>query len=222
MDTLFLLCAIVGGTILLLQFAMMMLGLGGDGADGSDVGGHGGGDFAGDGGLDTGGHDPSFDTGESFEAHHDHPHEHSTIWFFKVLTFQTFVAALAFFGLGGKIALSADIDPMPSVFIAIAAGIAAMYGVYYLMRGLHKFNADGTLQINRAVGLPGTVYVPIPGSNAGAGKIQMNLQNRIVEFQAMTRSDRLPSGAKIRVVGILGPDTVAVEPLIESETHSHA
>jgi hypothetical protein len=94
--------------------------------------------------------------------------------------------------------------------------------VYYLIRGLHTFNADGTVRVGRAVGLPGIDYLPIPGANAGAGKIHMNLQNRMVELQAMTAQERLPGGTKIKVVGVLGPDTVQVERLSEAEIPSHA
>jgi hypothetical protein len=50
----------------------------------------------------------------------------------------------------------------------------------------------------------------------------MNLQNRVIEFQAMTSQDRLPSGAKVKVIGVIGPDTVEVERLIEAENKVHA
>ncbi len=224
MNTLFLLCAIIGGTILLLQFAMTVLGIGGDHGDtggdaGIDVGSH---DFSGDVHHDVGSHDVAH--GGHNTSGGDHAHDsadHSTVWFFKVLTFQTVVAAVAFFGIAGKAAREANFSDTATLVIAFGAGIAAMYGVYYMIRGLHKFNADGTLQIGRAVGQRGTVYIPIPGSNSGSGKIQMNLQNRVVEFQAMTHQDRLPSGAKVKVISVIGPDTVEVERLLETEAHSH-
>jgi hypothetical protein len=223
METLFLLCAIIGGTVLVLQFAMTVLGIGGDHGDGGDagvdVGSH---DFSGDvhgGHHDAGGHDGAAHDSAAGDHAHD---QHSTVWFFKVITFQTLVAAVAFFGIAGKAAQSADLSDVTSLIIALGTGVAAMYGVYYMIRGLHKFNADGTVQIGRAIGQPATVYIPIPASNSGAGKVQMNLQNRIIEFQAMTHhQERLPSGAKVKVIGVIGPDTVEVERLIEAEMHNH-
>src|SRR5690348_8403354 len=104
MDTLFLLCAIVGGTILLLQFGMTLLGMGGDhGHDGSgmDVGGHDlTSDFSGDvhsgGHHDVGGHEAGHDAvHESSGGDHTHDQsQHGTVWFFKIITFQTLVAAV--------------------------------------------------------------------------------------------------------------------------------
>jgi hypothetical protein len=105
--------------------------------------------------------------------------------------------------------------------IAVGAGAAAMYGVYYLIRFLHKFNADGTVRLGRAVGHSGIVYLPVPAANAGTGKIHLNLQNRTVELQAMTSQERLPSGTKVTVIGLIGSDTVQVERLIEAEIPSH-
>jgi hypothetical protein len=242
MNDVFLLCAIIGGTIMLLQFALTVLGIG---AHHGHTGDFGSGDFGG-GGLDVGhhlggtshvagsdhftGHDQATATHSPSTTHHDNnqsgdaPDDHhtgGTLWLFKVITFQTIVAAVAFFGIAGKAALASNIPATTALVIAIGAAFAAMHMVYYLARSLNRFNADGTVQVRRAVGQAGTVYVPIPAANAGAGKIQMNLQNRTVELQAMTTAGRLPSGAKIRVVGLLGPDTVAVEPLIESEAPSH-
>jgi len=257
MNEVFLLCAVVGGTIMLLQFAMTVLGIGGHhghtgdfSSGGFDVGHHlgSGVDFSGShssftadhGGIGANvhagsdhfaGHDQAAATHTSSTTHHgnnqsgDAPDDHQsggTLWLFKVITFQTIVAAVAFFGIAGKAALASNISATTALVIAIGAAFAAMHIVYYLARSLHRFNADGTVQVGRAVGQAGTVYVPIPAANAGAGKIHMNLQNRTVELQAMTTAGRLPSGAKIRVVGLLGPDTVAVEPLIESEAPSHA
>jgi membrane protein implicated in regulation of membrane protease activity len=208
MDTFYLLCALVGGTILVCQFVMTVLGLSGDAGDAS-------GDVAADaGGIDGGAIDvPDHATGH---------HRHTTEWFFKVISFQTVVAAFAFFGLAGKAGTAADLPPMTTLIVAVAAGLAAMYGVYFLLRAMHKFNSDGTVRIQRALGRPGTVYVPVPGAKAGAGKVYVNIQNREMEYLAMTPHERLPTGAKVVVTGVLGPDTVEVEPIREVETTAHA
>ena len=52
-----------------------------------------------------------------------------------------------------------------------------------------------------------------PPAKAQAGKIQLKLQNRLVEYEAVTSSpERLATGTKVRVVGIAG-NTLEVEPL---------
>ena len=61
------------------------------------------------------------------------------------------------------------------------------------------------------------VYVPIAANRERAGKVQVKLQDRLVEFEAVTTSeDRLPTGTRVRVVGVVG-NRLDVEPL-----HEHA
>ena len=101
------------------------------------------------------------------------------------------------------------------------SGAAALYGVHFLMRSLHKLKADGTQRIERAVGGEGVVYLNIPAHGAGPGKIHISFQNRLVELAATTAGERLPIGTRIVVVGIHGSDEVQVERAPEIARNSH-
>lgn len=200
--------AVVGGTILFCQFLMTLLGLGHDMPGGvpDDVPhdfhfGH-------DGGTT---HDAMHDTGD----HQTDPHATTSI--VRLLTFRTVVAALTFFGLVGLAGDSAALSGELTFVAALAAGGAAMYGVHWLMQSLNRLRCDGTVRIERAIGRPGTVYLRIPAHQSGAGKIHINVQNRTMEYEAMTAHGPLPVGAQIVVVDVLGPDTVEVEPVTELE-----
>lgn len=220
MEVIFFVCALVGGTVMVCQFLMTVLGLGGDADLADDVGGgdlHANGDFGGDasdlGGDVPGDSGPGGDLTDVLERpHHGGEHQHhGSNWFFVKLTFQTIVAAVAFFGLGGMAAASGGMPRWASVVVAIVAGLAALYVVYWLMELLHRFNSDGNVKIANAVGRTGTVYVSIPSENSGAGKIMLNLQNRTVELQARTREpQRLAPGATIVVLKVLEPGLVEV------------
>jgi threonine/homoserine efflux transporter RhtA len=135
---------------------------------------------------------------------------------FRALSLRTIVAALAFFGLAGLAAQSADCTPFNAVLIAAAAGLGAMYAVYAMLRGMRSLGAEGTARIQRAVGLHATVYLRIPGGQMGAGKIQINLQNRTMEYLATTPGDAIPSGATVVVTKVLGSDTVEVQTVAAS------
>lgn len=200
--------AVVGGTILFCQVLMTLFGLGhdmpSDMPDGVPHDFH----FGHDGSTD---HDTSHDTGDHETGHH------GTTSFVRLLTFRTVVAALTFFGLAGLAGSSTALSGELTLIVALVAGSAAMYGVHWLMQSLKRLRCDGTVRIDRAVGRPGTVYLRIPANKSGSGKIQMNVQNRTMEYEAMTAHDPLPVGAKVVVVNVLGPDTVEVEPVPELE-----
>ncbi|HEV3117654.1 MAG TPA: hypothetical protein VGY58_11405, partial [Gemmataceae bacterium] len=56
----------------------------------------------------------------------------------------------------------------------------------------------------------GTVYVAIPGQKTGVGKVTLRLQNRTVEYQAVTPHQQLATGNKVVVTAVLSPDTLEV------------
>jgi hypothetical protein len=228
MQAIFFLCALIGGTIMVCQFFMTVLGLGADAdvSDGLDAGDlTSGGDFGGDSHATAGADsaaDPGGDMTDAFDnSHHDgnSHHQHGSNWFFVKLTFQTVVAALTFFGLGGMAAQTSGMRTPTTVITAVVAGVAALYIVYWLMELLHKFNSEGNVRIKNAVGHQGTVYVSIPSNNSGAGKILLNLQNRTVELQAKTAEDKtLMPGTNVVVTSILGPGIVEVALVREPAT----
>jgi hypothetical protein len=208
MSTVFIVCAAIGSTILVLQFLLTLCGLGGHAfhVDAPSDFGH---DFGGDFHGDTGGDFHCDHGGDA--AHADQSDHHGSTWLFGVLSFRTIVAALAFFGLSGLAAQSADASTPTALAVALAAGAAAMFGVYWMLRGLYALQADGNIRIQRAVGRHGNVYLRIPSNRSGSGKIQFNLQNRTMEYLAVTAGPELPTGAKVVVVGVVNPNTLEVQ-----------
>src|SRR3954452_16216082 len=93
MGTLFLIAAVVGGTILVCQFALALFGLGHGGADFSH---HLGGDFHGDAHFGDSVHGHSMS-----DSHSDVNHHSSSSRVFAMVSFRTLVAASAFFGVTG-------------------------------------------------------------------------------------------------------------------------
>ncbi|NLX96313.1 MAG: hypothetical protein GXY83_09055 [Rhodopirellula sp.] len=224
MTTLFVICAVAGGTVLVLQFIMTLVGLGGDSfeIDGADA--------AGDLPTDTGGmldHTGDMSGDASADVHADaHGHHHSghagSSRLLGMVSFRTLVAAITFFGLGGLIAREVGAPPFWMLVVALVSGFSAMYGVYRILRGLYAIHSEGTARVDRAVGLPATVYLRIPADGKGTGKIHVNLQNRTMEYLAVSSGDAIPTGSKVIVVKIVSTDTVEVEPALEPERIEHA
>jgi hypothetical protein len=94
--------------------------------------------------------------------------------------------------------------------------------VHWMMRTLYNLRASGNVRIDRAVGCAGTVYLNVPGQRGGTGKIHLNLQNRTMEYQALTAGDALPTGANIVIVGVVNSDTVEVALAPQPEKVAHA
>ncbi len=178
MHSVYLLTAVVGGTFLVVQTALLFVG--GDGGDGD---------------VDV---DSDFDGDESQAT-------------FKVLSFKTLVAFITFFGLTGLASSTGGLAPIPTLLTAIAAGVAALYIVAYLMVLLTKLEAKGNVDLRNAVGSSATVYLTVPADNSGAGKVIVSVQGRRLECKAVTSGEEIPTGAEVTVVGTTTSDTLAVQ-----------
>jgi hypothetical protein len=189
----FLVCAAIGGTLLLCQFLLGLLGLGHHDVD----------------------HDHDLDHG------HDVDHDHESSWYVGMLTFRSVVTAVTFFGLGGLAAAEASLHPSVCFGLAVACGVGSLFVVAWLMKSLHRLKADGTVHIDRAVGKTGTVYLSIPGNQTGAGKVTVKVQNRTVEYLAITRQESLATGTPVQVVAVVSCDTVEVAPVPQPQAVSH-
>lgn len=211
----FLIAAVIGGTVMVCQFALTLLGMGDNGSDVTD------GDFSGDishtgeftvdGDL-AGSH--STPIGHAADADYQHP---DSTWLFGVLSFRTLIAAAAFFGVAGETALSAGYTPGIAFSMAVLVGLVAMYGMYWLMQGISRLTSSGNERIGSALGKQATVYVPIPALEKGLGKVQVTLQNRTVEFQAIsTETASLKTGETVEIVGVKNSDTVTVRRIREN------
>lgn len=184
MHTVFLACAIIGGTVLVLQFALLLFGVGGDS------------ELAGDGGAHDG--------------HHAVGHDQSA--FLKLLSVQTIATFGAFFGLVGLATQSLGWSPAAVGGAAALSGGAALLLVGKMMRGLRHLHSQGNLELKNAVGLTGNVYLRIPASGAGHGRVMMTVQGRTIECRAISRGDEIPTGATIRVLAHTDDDTLVVAP----------
>jgi hypothetical protein len=204
METMFTFAAVLGGVVLVFQFVLSLLGMGDH--DG-DVGGmhHGG--------VGGGVHDGDFSGGHDAGSHHGGAADgsHATNWFYEIISIRTLSAGAAFFGVTGMGALAWGASPSGAFVLATTAGAAAMYGVYWLYKQVYLLQHSGTENIRNAIGAPAVVYVPIPAQRAGAGKVTFKLQNRLVEYLAVTDDEsRLATGEKVVVKAIISSDTVRV------------
>lgn len=100
----------------------------------------------------------------------------------------------AFFAVGSwsgllTCALVSDKLQWLAIIVSLVAGAAAMAVMVLLLRAIVKLQCNGAFEIEKIVGQQATVYVSVPPSRSGRGKITMNAQGRFVELDAVTDSD---------------------------------
>lgn len=188
-------CAILGSTLVILQFCAILFGLGG-------------GDLDGDGVPDALDLDVEADAGGG-EATTDG--DASGVPFLKALSIRTATAGAAFFGLGGLAGEALALGSVATAALATGVGVAAIYAVYLLLRTLSSFGEDGSVRESTAAGAAGTVYLRIPAKRSGQGKVVVSQQGRSMEYAAETDDENeLTTGTPIVVVKLIAPSTALV------------
>jgi len=192
LESIYLLCAFVGGLFFIFRLALQFLGV----ID----------DFHGDidaGGLDAGGLDAGgIDTG-GFEGHLDQMHPDSDVGF-KLLTLQGLTAFFMMFGLMGyTLYHEMGVGVILSLVGAVAAGLAIVWLMGKVMSFAKKMQSSGTLDNTSAIGGIGKVYLTIPEN--GTGRVIVNFRNRSREFDATSQDkSEIKTGERIKVVWVDG------------------
>ena len=204
MDTLFTWCAVVGGIVFLGQFALSLLGHGDASVEGPDI--------------DLGGPDIDFDAPDVDVADIDLDGSDAAVghspaadmWFVGMFGLRAILAGITVFGLVGR-AIPADYAEYERTILALIAAGWTMYAMGWLVRKLHGLEHDGTVRLRDTLGVEGTVYLPIPDSGNGAGKVTLTVKGRTMEYAAVTSSAGLEPGTPVVVIGVHPPSTVDVQ-----------
>ena len=175
--------AIFASTIFIIQMVMTFIGIGD--ADAADADFDLGGDTDGDT-LDTGG----------------------VLQIFSVRNIVNFLLGVGWAG----VCFSGYIHNrvwLGIVALLMGCAFVALFIVVY--RQMMKLEHNGAFKINDCVGQVADVYLRIPETRKGEGKIQFSFGGSVQELAAITDGEPIPSGAKVRIVEVVGGHTLLVE-----------
>ncbi len=190
--------AIPSTLVLLIQTVLMLLGIGDDGdADElPDPGMDSSADVDGD--VDVDGEPLSHD-GAGFDG-------------LRVFTLRGIIAFFVVFGWVGVVMDAAGAALYVTLPVAILCGLITMVALAFLLRAVMRLRNDGNLDNRNAIGTAGKVYLTIPPSRTGEGKVQIMLQGSFVERNAVTDEEEpIPTGCEILVIGISGQTDLVVK-----------
>jgi hypothetical protein len=122
---------------------------------------------------------------------------------FKVLSMQAISAFLMGFGWGGLGALlGSGLAPVTSVAVGLVAGAGMTWLLAKSLRFVYGLQSTGNLPMYRALEVEGSVYAQIPAVGEGRGEVRVVIDDRERYYRATTDGRALPTGARVRVIGI--------------------
>ena len=130
----------------------------------------------------------------------------------RIFTIRGIIAFFVVFGWVGVVMQDAGVHLAITIPVATVSGFAMMVAVAFLFRAGMRLRSDGNTDNRNAIGTSGKVYLTIPPSRSGVGKVQVMLQGSFVEINAVTDEDEaIPTGAEIVVVGVSGQIDLVVK-----------
>ena len=152
--------------------------------------------------------DASCDGGEV--CTHSEGMEHFHAFGFRLLSLRCLITLFCF-GAWTVFIFAEFLAWYYSCLIGLAVGFAAAVGMALIMGKLMQLQRDGTIKMKNCLGMEGEVYLTIPAKGEGKGKINVTVQERFAEFDAVTEDeDAINTGEKIKVLKVDG-DTLTVE-----------
>lgn len=133
-----------------------------------------------------------------------------------LFTVRGIVAMFCVGGWSGIVFVDLGLGNIISILLAVVCGVAALFGIAYLMKAVLKLQSSGNIQLGYAIGKTGEVYIPVPPKGQGRGKITINVQDRLIEVDAISGGeDTLKTGETVRVVSIDESGLVVVERIVK-------
>jgi len=122
---------------------------------------------------------------------------------FKIISIHGLAAFFMMFGLVGFAANRENAPIVVSVVSGVIAGAVSVWVIARLFLMANKLQSVGNLDINKAAGSTGVVYMQIP--KGASGRVVVNIGGRQREMDAAhINGDAVPTGAKIVVIRIDG------------------
>ena len=133
----------------------------------------------------------------------------------QFFTYKNVLGFFTLFGWTGLGFLQMGLGLLIAVFFSVIAGLmmmAIMAALFYYISKLHQ---SGTMIIENAVGHTGEVYLRVPPSREGHGKILVEVQGTLREMDAITDDEKeLPTGSVAQVLEIVNNQILLVTQVL--------
>lgn len=128
-----------------------------------------------------------------------------------LFSFRNLINFLLGYGWSGVL-LYDRIDARWALYlIAVFVGLLFVAAFVIMFRQMMRLAHDGSFHMEEALGLTADVYLRIPASRNGCGKVQFSVKGSVHETDAITDdAQELPTGSKVIIKEVIGNDTFLV------------
>lgn len=130
-----------------------------------------------------------------------------------IISLRGLITFATFFGWTGIVVLNEGYTPPKALMVAFLFGFLAMVSLAYLFARLYEMQETGTVDSFDAITKEAKVYIPIPEAKDGKGRIHITLQNKLMEFDAISDGPPIKTGVKVKVIDVLNENVMLVKAI---------
>ncbi|EGJ99581.1 MAG: NfeD family protein [Prevotella sp.] len=131
---------------------------------------------------------------------------------FQLFSLRNLINFLLGFGWTGAVLYNAFESKFVVGIVSFLVGSVFILLFFVIMRFIWKLSEDNTFKMEDTIGKTADVYMNIPASKSGRGKIFVSVKGSSRELYAVTTAgEALKSGSLVKIIGIEG-DILVVEP----------
>lgn len=131
---------------------------------------------------------------------------------FQLLSLKNVVGFFAMFGWSGLGFISMGLAPWLVIILSVVCGLIMMLAMASLFFFMSKLAETGNMDIKKAIGHVGEVYLPIPGNRSGLGQVQLNVQGTLRTLDAVTdEPETISTFSLIKVLDVIDNQILLVK-----------
>jgi len=131
---------------------------------------------------------------------------------FQFISLKNIVAFFTVFGWSGIGFVNAGLATWLVILLATICGLLMMILMATLFYFMSRLAESGTLKMKNAVGKLGEVYLRIPASRGGMGKVQLNVQGSLRTLDAITDDlEEIPTSSIVQVLDVIDDHILLVK-----------
>lgn len=122
---------------------------------------------------------------------------------FEIFTLRNLINFLLGFSWTGISFYDSISNKTTLIIVSVLVGLLFVALFFFLIKQILKLSEDNSFKIENALNKTAEVYITIPESKTGKGKVQISINGAFHELDAITKSsEKIPSSSAVKVVAI--------------------
>ena len=122
---------------------------------------------------------------------------------FEIFTLRNLINFLLGFSWTGISFYDSIANKTTLIIVSVLVGLLFVTLFFFLIKQILKLSEDNSFKIENALNKTAEVYITIPESKTGKGKVQISINGAFHELDAITKSsEKIPSSSAVKVVAI--------------------